>query len=181
MDTEPAADQDANSSSSSDSDDPVLGVPDPVRILVETSTHLVPAPVPSDNEISSSSLARFLTESAARREESIARMRDIICQYHWSRDFDGETDRCYVYGFSADVRGRSESRSRSDEAQRDESGNRGDNVCFFMVDSGETVSERESPPVLRYRWTGKKLVYIRRALPAVVVKKLREYPFMRKG
>ncbi|KAI0469475.1 hypothetical protein F4859DRAFT_486771 [Xylaria cf. heliscus] len=139
METESAS----NTSSDSDSE-LVLGVPDPVRILVETATHLVPGSFSSDK---------------------VERMRNVICQHHWRRDFDGGTDRCYVYGVGGDdpTRGRAE-------------GDRG-RVCFFLVDSGETTSRNENPPILRYRWTGKKLIYIRRALPAVVVAKLKEYPF----
>ncbi|TRX96867.1 hypothetical protein FHL15_002173 [Xylaria flabelliformis] len=136
---------DSDASSSSEPE-PVLGVPDPVRILVETTTHLVPGELYS---------------------ERINGMRNVICHYHWGRAFDDATDRCYVYGLG----GADDLRSERDQSR----------VCFFLVDSGETLSERENPPVLRYRWTGKKLVYIRRALPAVVVAKLKEYPFMRRA
>ncbi|KAI0442304.1 hypothetical protein F4803DRAFT_519601 [Xylaria telfairii] len=129
--------------SSSPEPEPVLGVPDPVRILVETATHLVPGHVYT---------------------ERVKCMRNIICQHHWSRDFDSEKDRCYVYGLGG--------------VQLNSEGERG-RVCFFLVDSGQTSSKNENPPMMRYRWTGKHLVYIRRALPAVVVAKLKEYPFMR--
>ncbi|KAI1733806.1 hypothetical protein F4680DRAFT_440403 [Xylaria scruposa] len=136
---------DSDASSSSEPE-PVLGVPDPVRILVETTANLVPGQL---------------------YPERVEGMRNVICRYHWGRDFDEAKDRGYVYGLGGADRLRSE---------RDQS-----KVCFFLVDSGETMSERENPPVLRYRWTGKKLVYIRRALPAVVVAKLKEYPFMRRA
>ncbi|KAI8945687.1 hypothetical protein F4801DRAFT_112631 [Xylaria longipes] len=142
METETASD-----SSSSPEPEPVLGVPDPVRILVETATHLVPGQLYS---------------------ERIEHMRNVICRHHWGRGFDGERDRCYVYGLGGGDR----SDSRSGQGQRGR-------VCFFLVDSGQTSSRNENPPVLRYRWTGTKLVYIWRALPAVVINKLKEYPFMR--
>ncbi|KAI1747315.1 hypothetical protein F4782DRAFT_521509 [Xylaria castorea] len=137
----------ASDVSSSPEPEPVLGVPDPVRILVETATHLVPGQL---------------------YPEKLEGMRNVICRHHWDRDFDHEIDRCYVYGLggAGDLKSGRGGQGRA---------------CFFLVDNGETMSERENPPVLRYRWTGKELVYIRRALPAVVVAKLKEYPFMRRA
>ncbi|KAI0399362.1 hypothetical protein F4802DRAFT_590067 [Xylaria palmicola] len=143
LETEPMSEM-ASDSSSSPEPEPVLAVPDPVRILVETSTHLVPGRL---------------------HGERVQRMRNVICQYHWRRDFDDGKDRCYVYGLGGKGPGGG-------------GGGGQPRVCFFMVDSGETASRNENPPILRYRWTGEDLVYIRRALPAVVVAKLKEYPFM---
>ncbi|KAI0453610.1 hypothetical protein F5B21DRAFT_478613 [Xylaria acuta] len=148
METETASD-----ASSSPEPEPVLGVPDPVRILVETATHLVPGDGCS---------------------EKIKRMRNAICQHHWNRDFDDEEDWCYVYGLGGSSGGRDRGVLKSGEGERDR-------VCFFLVDSGQTSSRNENPPILRYRWTGEELVYIRRAVPAVVVAKLKEYPFMRRA
>lgn len=116
METETASD-----TSSSPEPEPVLGVPDPVRILVETVTHLVPGHV---------------------YPERVKCMQNIVCQHHWGRDFDDEKDRCYVYGLGG--------RQQSGEGERG-------HVCFFLVDSGQTSSKNENPPIMRYRWTGKEL------------------------
>ncbi|KAI0549772.1 hypothetical protein F4679DRAFT_250991 [Xylaria curta] len=121
---------DSDASSSSEPE-PVLGVPDPVRILVETTANLV---------------------SGQLYEERVEGMRNVICQYHWGRDFDDAKDRGYVYGLGGAAGDLRNAREQS-------------KVCFFLVDSGETMSERENPPVLRYRWTGKKL-YVLRLLEA---------------
>ncbi|KAF5008061.1 hypothetical protein FDECE_5644 [Fusarium decemcellulare] len=49
----------------------------PVRILVQTATHLVPGDL---------------------YPERLQRMQDIIYQYHWNRDFDHRQDRFYAHG-----------------------------------------------------------------------------------
>ncbi|KAJ2977211.1 hypothetical protein NUW58_g7881 [Xylaria curta] len=51
----------------------------------------------------------------------------------------------------------------------------------LYADTGSTASRWENPPIIRYQWDGESLVYIRRSLPAHVLVKLREYPFMREG
>ena len=49
----------------------------PVRILVQTKTHLVPGD---------------------KYAERIERMQNLICQHHWNRDFDWDQDRWNLYG-----------------------------------------------------------------------------------
>jgi hypothetical protein len=50
---------------------------DPIRILVQTSTQLVPG---------------------GDYAERITNMQNLICQHHWNRDFDWEQDRWNVHG-----------------------------------------------------------------------------------
>lgn len=57
----------------------------PVRILVQTVTHLVPG------------------DEYAERVEY---MRNLICQHHWKRDFDRDQDRWNVYGHHFGLRNR---------------------------------------------------------------------------
>ena len=87
----------------------------PIRILVQTKTHLVPG-----------------DEYAER----VDRMRNLICQHHWNRDFDWNQDRWNVYGadFGFD-----------------------DRNCYFLVDHGESPTD---PPILWYSWTGESLLVI---------------------
>lgn len=90
----------------------------PIRILVQTETHLVPGDL---------------------YPEKIELMRNIICQHHWNRDYDRHRDRCYVHGGEFGYSHR---------------------VCYFLVDSGSTLSATENPPILWYRWMGDSLLEI---------------------
>ncbi|KAM6482526.1 hypothetical protein HDV62DRAFT_45828 [Trichoderma sp. SZMC 28011] len=108
--------------------------PGPVRILVQTVTSLVPG-----NDW----------------WQRIVYIRNIICQYHWNRDFDWDKDRWNSYGddFGYDNRN-----------------------CYFLIDHGESA---EDPPILRYKWTGKTLIAIQEPLPEEIQSKLKKYPFTR--
>lgn len=87
----------------------------PKRILVQTKTHLVPGD---------------------GYDQRCLFLLDLICQYHWNRDFDPDQDRWSVYGawFSYDNR-----------------------RCYFLVDHGQSLNDNDVP-VLWYEWTGESLL-----------------------
>ncbi|KAK0764334.1 hypothetical protein N5P37_003733 [Trichoderma harzianum] len=111
-----------------------LQYPGPVRILVQTVTSLVPG-----NDY----------------WQRILYIRNIICQYHWNRDFDWDKDRWNSYGDDFGYENRN---------------------CYFLIDHGESA---EDPPILRYKWTGKLLIAIPEPLPEEIQSKLEKHPFPR--
>jgi hypothetical protein len=91
----------------------------PLRILVQTKTHLVPGDFYGDK---------------------IERMRNLICQQVWGRDYIAGSDRWNSYGTEFGYENR---------------------TCFFLVDCGMTAEYGEpptdDPKVIWYRWTGDTL------------------------
>ncbi|KAL6698027.1 hypothetical protein J3F84DRAFT_406364 [Trichoderma pleuroticola] len=114
---------------------PLLQYPGPVRILVQTVTSLVPG-----NDYG----------------QRIDHIRNIVCQYHWNRDFDWDKGRWNSYGDQFGYENRN---------------------CYFLIDHGESP---ENPPVLWYKWTGKSLIAIQEPLPEEIQSKLERYPFTRR-
>ncbi|KAL7915846.1 hypothetical protein GGI35DRAFT_473172 [Trichoderma velutinum] len=113
---------------------PPLQYPRPVRILVQTVTNLVPG-----NDYG----------------QRIDYIRNIICQHHWNRDFDWNTDRWNSYGDDFGYENRK---------------------CAFCIDHGEST---EDPPILWYKWTGESLIAIQQTLPEEIQSRLEKYPFTR--
>ncbi|KAK4081614.1 uncharacterized protein Triagg1_2355 [Trichoderma aggressivum f. europaeum] len=113
---------------------PPLQYPGPVRILVQTVTNLVPG-----NDYG----------------QRVGYIRNIICQYHWNRDFDASKDRWNSYGDNFGYENRN---------------------CYFLIDHGEST---EDPPILWYKWTGKSLIAVQQTLPEEIQSMLEKYPFTR--
>ena len=86
---------------------------DAKRILVQTRTHLVPG-----NDY----------------HEKCRLMKNLICQYHWNRDFNPAHDRWYISGATFGYPNRR---------------------CYFLVDYGQSTDD---VPVLWYRWNGEVLL-----------------------
>ena len=88
----------------------------PIRKLVSTTTHLVPG-----------------DEYFAKTEF----IQNLICQYHWDRDFKWGSDRFEAYNavFGFDNR-----------------------PCYFLIDHGQSPDGNDDVvPILWYRWTGDSL------------------------
>ncbi|KAJ9132345.1 hypothetical protein NKR23_g11307 [Pleurostoma richardsiae] len=104
----------------------------PTRILVQTKTHLVPGD---------------------KYEERCQRMKNLICQFHWKRDFDPNQDRWHAQAaFGLD-----------------------DKSCYFLLDHGQSGGD---VPILWYKWTGMSFKPVQASLPPQLQAKLKGYPFM---
>lgn len=96
----------------------------PKRILLQTKTHLVPG---SDFD------------------EKLFFMLDLICHYHWGRNFDCEQDRYYTHGCRFLYPNR---------------------TCYFVVDNGVATSDDdEDVEVLWYLYRGTEEPLLDNPLP----------------
>ncbi|KAF2971476.1 hypothetical protein GQX73_g2057 [Xylaria multiplex] len=106
----------------------------PKRILLQTKTHLVPG----DDY-----------------QERCDKMKNLLCQHLWNRDFDYTHDRWQEYGAAFAYEGRR---------------------CYFLLDHGQSTTN--DVPVLWYKWTGTSFQLIESPLPAQILGKLKGYPFI---
>ncbi|KAI1203421.1 hypothetical protein F5X97DRAFT_131619 [Nemania serpens] len=107
----------------------------PKRIVLQTKTHQVPG---------------------GDYQERCRKMKNLLCQHLWKRDFDYEHDRWQEYGATFAYEGRR---------------------CYFLLDHGQSSSN--DVPVLWYKWTGTSFHFIEDPLPAQMRAKLKRYPFSR--
>ncbi|KAI0505811.1 hypothetical protein F5B22DRAFT_651357 [Xylaria bambusicola] len=107
----------------------------PQRIVLQTKTHQVPG---------------------GDYQERCRRMKNLLCQHLWNRDFDYEQDRWQAYGAAFAYEGRR---------------------CYFLLDHGQSSSN--NVPVLWYKWTGTSFELIEGPLPPQMRAKLKDYPFIR--
>ncbi|KAI1106809.1 hypothetical protein F4804DRAFT_299893 [Jackrogersella minutella] len=89
--------------------------------------------------------------------EKISFMSDLICRHFWNCGFNSGLNRLSSYN---DLFGY-------------------DNLaCYFLFDHGLAPDNNDDAvPILWYRWTGESFVLIREALPPIIERRLKKYPF----